>query len=234
MKAIGFDTGPLISLVTNNLLWILEPLKEHFGGEFFITPAVRREIIDRPFETKRFELEAFQISQLLRNRVVSVETNEKIIQTRKKLMDLANHSYKARGQWLRIVSDAEIEMLAADAVLDAEATVIDERTARLLLENPYILRDLLKNKLHCNVLINKNNIEDFRKILKDVQIIRSTELVTVAYKLGLLDSYLVEKSEIVKEPRKKLLDAALWAVKIRGCSISSKEIESIIKSECKP
>lgn len=231
MKAMGFDTGPIISLVTNNLLWILEPLKKQFGGEFFITPAVKRELIDKPFRTKRFEFEAMQVSQFIKKGILTLEKDGNIVQTRKKLMGLANRAYKAKGNWLRIVSDAEIEMLAADAVLDTDVTVIDERTARLMLENPYRLKQLLSKKLHCKVHMNKENIDEFQKSLKDVQIIRSIELITIAYKLGLLDKYMIEKSDLVRNPKKKLLDAALWAVKVRGCSVSSREIDEIIRTE---
>jgi hypothetical protein len=129
------------------------------------------------------------------------------------------------------VSDAEIEVLAADAVMATEVTVVDERTVRLLLENPDSLKELLQRKLHRKVDMDRENTDKIRNILKDVQIIRSTELVTVAYKLGILDKYLVDKSDFIKEPKKRLLDAALWAVKIRGCSISSQEIDEILDKE---
>jgi hypothetical protein len=79
--------------------------------------------------------------------------------------------------------------------------------------------------------MDRENTDQIRNILKDVQIIRSTELVTVAYKMGILDKYLVDKSDFIKEPKKRLLDAALWAVKVRGCSISSQEIEEIVDKE---
>jgi hypothetical protein len=120
---------------------------------------------------------------------------------------------------------SEIEVLAADAVLDAEATVVDERTARMLLENPTSLLKLLGEKLHCRVDSDEESIKSFQNELKDVQVIRSTELVAIAYRMGLLNEYLVEKSRLVENPRKRLLDAALWAVKVRGCSVSKKEID---------
>jgi hypothetical protein len=231
MKSIGFDTGPIISLVTNNLLWIVEPLKKQYGGRFFITPAVKRELIDKAFMTKRFEFEALQISQLIKKGIFEVIDNPKIHEMRSTLMRLANNSFKTRGRWLNIVSDAEIEVLAADAVLDAEATVVDERTARMMLENPPSLVKLFEKKLHCKIEFNKGNTLEFQKFLKDVQIIRSTELVTLAFRMGLLDDYLIERSNIVKNPRKRLLDAALWAVKVRGCSVSKAEIDKIISEE---
>lgn len=231
MKSIVFDTGPIISLVTNNLLWILKPLKERFGGEFYITPAVKYELIDRAMETKRFEFEALQFSQVLKKGVLKEIFNEDIERTANKLLNLANHSFRVYGQYMTIVNTAEMETLAADALLDSDAVVIDERTARLLLENPKSLAKLLELRLHVKPEMNEKNIAEFREILKNVQIIRSTELVTIAYKLGLLNEYLLEKSKYVKDPKKKLLDAALWAVKVRGCSVSKKEIDYITKAE---
>jgi len=230
-KSIIFDTGPLISLVTNNLLWMLKPLKERFKGEFYITPAVKKELIDKAFSTKRFELEAFQVSQYIRKGILKIIDNKEIKKIASKLLDLGNHSFKAKGEYIKIVHDAEIEALAADAAINADAVVIDERTARLLLENSPKLTQLMEKRLGCKVIPNKDNIKQFKKILKDVQIIRSTELVTVAYKTGLLDRYLIERSKLIKNPKRRLLGAALWAVKLRGCSISSKEIKQIVNLE---
>lgn len=231
MKSIIFDSGSIISLVTNNLLWILEPLKERFNGKFYITPDVRKELIDKPLKTKRFELEAMQVYQYLKNGTISVIADQRIKKTADKLLEIANRSFQTRGRWIKIVHPAEIETLAADAVLDAEAVVIDERTVRILLENSLMLTELMEKKLHCKIKPNKNNIKDFKKILEDVHIIRSTELITIAYKLGLLDKYLIKKSNIIKSPKKRLLDASLWALKVRGCAISKKEIEEIVKLE---
>lgn len=231
MRSLIFDTGPIISLVTNNLIWILEPLKKRFKGEFYITPSVKKELIDKALLTKRFEFEALQISQLLKRNILKIIDNKDIARLSKKLLNLANHSFKARGNWIKIVSKAEIEALATDAVLDSEAAVIDERTIRLLLENSPNLTNLMEKRLRCAVQPNKPNIKEFKKLLENVQIIRSTELVAVAYRLGLLNDYIVEKSDLVKNPKKRLLDAALWAVKVRGCSISGKEIKEILKLE---
>jgi len=229
-KSIIFDTGPIISLVTNNLLWILKPLKKRFGGEFYITPAVKKELIDKALSIKRFEFEALQIYRLIEKGILKIIDNEEIQKLSKKLISLANQSFKARGNWINIVSSAEIEALAADAVLNSDAAVIDERTIRLLLENSPNLTNLMKKRLRCPVVPNKKNIKEFKSLLENVNIIRSTELAVVAYKLGLLNEFLV-KSDMIRNPKKRLLDAILWAVKVRGCSISGKEIKKIITLE---
>ena len=205
----------------------LEAMIEGFVDE----KAVKEEVVNRAFRMHRFELEALQINQYLKNKTLEVIKNKKINDLSKKLLDLANHSFKARGHWIKIVSDAEIQVLAADAVLNSEAAVIDERTIRLLLENSPNLTNLMEKRLHRKVEPNIQNIREFKKLLKNVQIIRSTELITIAYKLGLLNKYLIEKSNLISNPKKKLLEAALWALKVRGSSISGKEIQEIVKLE---
>lgn len=70
MKSIIFDAGPIISLATNNLLWILKPLKKYFNGKFYITDAVKRELVDKPFETKKFKFEAIQVEKLIEEGVI--------------------------------------------------------------------------------------------------------------------------------------------------------------------
>ncbi len=62
-----------------------------------------------------------------------------------------------------------------------------------------------------------------------MKLIRSVELVSVAYELGLLDKYLVN----VPNPKKTLLEAVLWGVKLNGCSVSEREIEEIVRIEVK-
>ena len=92
--------------------------------------------------------------------------------------------------------------------------VVDERTTRMLCENPENLRKLLQKKLHTNISANKQNYDYF----KNFRIIRSTELAYLAYKKGFFD---------IKDPR--ILDAVLYGLKYHGCSISEEEIEEIKK-----
>src|SRR3989338_2213004 len=64
-RSLVFDAGSVISLATNNLLWLLPPLKERFGGSFIITRSVENEIVTKPMQTKKFKFEAIQIRHLL-------------------------------------------------------------------------------------------------------------------------------------------------------------------------
>jgi len=225
-RSIVFDTGPIISLTTNNLLWILKPLKEKFGGEFYITKKVKQELIDTPLRIRRFELEAMQVWQAINNGTLKIVDHPEIHRLERKMLELANKSFKAKGNWMKIVHEAEMEAIAAAIFLGASAVVVDERTTRVLIENSPKLTEIFERKLHTDVVFDKKNIKEFKKIFNDVKIIRSVELVTVAYKYGLLKDYVL--INVVDHPDERLLNAALWALKIRGCSISKEEIHQIV------
>jgi hypothetical protein len=90
---------------------------------------------------------------------------------------------------------------------------VDERTTRVMIESPEALKKIMEKKLHTEIKVNLSEI----KKLKSFKFIRSSELIYIAYKHGLLD-YKKDKS---------VLDAMLYSVKFHGTAISSKEIEDI-------
>lgn len=222
MKALAFDSGPIISLAMNNLLWLLEPLKRAFGGPFYITPTVRHELVERPLKIKKFEYEAIQVAKLIDDGIVEVFTGT-MTKRSEHLVKLANQCYSSKGRYIRIVHDAEIETLTLAGDFSDHMSVVDERTVRLLLENPEDLRTLLERRLHRSVQMTAKNVRFFQDELADVGIIRSSELVTSAFSLGLFDS-LVPR---LRNGREVLLDAVLWGVKSNGCAITTQEIEEI-------
>ena len=227
MKSIVFDAGPVISLTTNNLLWLVKSLKDKFKGEFYISGTVKRELIDRPLMTKKFKFEALQVLQYVNKGILKVIENDEIKKTAFDLLDLANNCVKAKDNWIRIVHYGEIEGIAACLHLKSNAFVVDERTARMLIENPRKEVDILRRKLHTDIKVNEENLKKFREMTKHIKSIRSIELVTVAYELGLLDEFLPN----IENPKETLLDSVLWGVKLNGCAVSKKEIEQIIGME---
>jgi hypothetical protein len=62
-------------------------------------------------------------------------------------------------------------------------------------------------------------------------VIRSTELVTIAYEKGLLDRLTENAKKIVPDINKAVLEGALWGVKLNGCSVKEDEITDILKME---
>lgn len=230
MKALLFDAGPIISLTTNNLLWLLAPLKQKFGGEFYLTEGVRKELVEKPLQTKKFKFEALQVQQQIENGVLKVIKNGKIHKKAEQLLDLANGVfYVNKNHTLHTLQLGETESLAAAKLMDIPYIVVDERITRLLLESPGQMEQLLEKRLHRDVHVNRGKLRDLHKEIEGIKLIRSFELVTIAYELGLLDGYLVK----VPEAKKQLLQAVLWGIKLNGCSVGQREIDEVVNLELK-
>lgn len=229
MKAIVFDAGPIISLTTNNLLGLLTNLKEAYKGSFYITNSVRRELIERPLDTKKFKFEALQVLRCINAGVLEVFDSRDLRKKTLCLLELANKCFSVEGNPMQVVHFAEMSGIAAAMLNNSEAFVVDERNTRLLIEDPGRLKEILSKRLHTDIYVTKKNLNEFRSITKGIKLIRSVELVAVAYELGLLNKYLVN----IPNPKKTLLEAVLWGVKLNGCSVSENEIEEIVKMEVK-
>ena len=219
MKVLIFDSGTLINLSMNGLLEILENLKKICGCRFLITKDVKYEVVDRPIGIQRFELGALRVQNLIDSGVLempsSVDISEEIIkENTKSLMEIANHSVQIGSKWVDIVSSAEISCLALSSELSARGIenliAIDERTTRVLSENPGNMGRIMSERLHRNVYVKEENLKAFSKF----KFIRSSEIVYAAYKKG-----------IIKIKGKKALEALLYATKFKGAAISFEEID---------
>ncbi|MFC1697560.1 hypothetical protein ACFL1H_04465 [Nanoarchaeota archaeon] len=227
MKCMIFDAGPVISLTMNNLLWLLKPLKRKFGGEFCIPLSVKKELVDRPIRTKRFKYEALQVMKQIKDGHLKVIQNDEIRKETFKLLEVANQIVKTKDEYFKLVHFGEMEAIALANQMGAETIVVDERTTRLLIEEPEMLEKLMRKKLHTKVTINDDKLKEYHKLVGKKRFIRSIELVTIAYEMGLLNEFLPD----LPHPKKELLSAILWGVKLDGCAVSVKEINSIERFE---
>lgn len=223
MKALIFDSSTLISFAMNGLLEYIKELKKIFDGKFIITEDVKREIIDKPITINRFKLEALRIKNLLEENIL--ETNNSLnissLEIEKKrdyFLNSANTMFLGRGKNINLIHDGEASCLALSRVLSEKGInnviAVDERTTRMLCEKPENLKKLMEKKLHTKLQANIKNYSNF----KGFKIIRSTELMYVLY-----------KKKIINIKNGVLLDALLYALKTRGCSISDSEIREIKK-----
>jgi hypothetical protein len=229
MNAIIFDAGPFISLTLNNLLNLVKPLEKKFNGAFYISKAVRGELVEKPITTKKFEFEALQVLNYIEKGIIKVIDNKEIDDKSVKLLDLANHIFKAKDNFMQVVHYGEISAVAACLYLDSNVLVVDERTLRLLIEDPKKLKNILEHKLHTRIEVNSENLKRFTEEVKNIKLIRSIELVTLAYEFGLLEQYVPNRPD----GNKILLESVLWGVKLDGCSVSKREIEQIMRLELK-
>jgi len=221
MKNLVFDTSSVITLVTNNLLDLLMPLKSKFKGDFFIPKSVEYELVDKPLQGKMFKLEALIVRNVIKNNLLKTYSDNV-----DSLLNQINSMFIMNDRPIILVSKAEVEALALAINLQSSAYVVDERTMRLLIEDPIKLKKLQERKLHNKIRINKDVLNEFSKYVKNVKVIRSTELMLIAYEFGLMDKYLVSNTT-----NEDLLDALLWGLKLRGCAISQEEVDSFIELE---
>ena len=227
-RILMFDTGPLISLTTNNLLSTLEGLKERYSGRFVIPESVKDELVDEPLRTKKFMFEAIQVQRLISTGMLEVVEDNDTKELTLELLHLANNSFAAKGRSIQIVQYGEMASIAAAKLLDAEALIMDERITRELVEHPKHLSELMERRLHTTVTVNSNNISLLQNYVSKTKILRSVELITVAFELGMLDRYIAAGEEkVIPEVRQKLLESVLWGLKMNGCAVSGKEIEQI-------
>ncbi len=232
MKSLVFDSGPIITFALNNLLWVLDPLKQRFNGEFYIPWEVKRELIDKPLKTKRFKFEAIQVMKHISSGVLKIYNKDDIKDTTDEILYLANNCLKAKGQYVKIVHRGEIEAIALANHLRSPALVTDERTTRYLIEQPEQLAKYMRRKLHTSVKIEHDKIKELEKYWKNIKVLRSVELLTIAYEIGLLDLYISKFQEnIMKNPKRTLLESVLWGAKLNGCAVSSDEIRAILNLE---
>ncbi|MBU1111745.1 MAG: hypothetical protein ABIG93_03220 [archaeon] len=219
-KIIFFDAGPIITLAMSRLLWILKPLKEKFGGKFYITTAVHKEIIETPVQTKRFKFEALQVIKLIKDGII--EPYNHLSNTRiQYLAKLSNQTYKINNKPLEIIQAGEMETVLASLSNNKAPIIMDERTMRLLIENGKSLKSLLEHRTKKKVDMNIDNVKKFQNEVGTITIIRSVELAAVAFKLGILDDYLPKS---LPNPKETLLDSVLWDTKFNGSAATDNEV----------
>src|SRR3989344_5083060 len=157
---IFFDTGPIISLVMSRLAWILPILKKHCNGTFYITPAVRKELVERPLTIQRYEFEALEVLKLIKEGVLELYTqvpHEKA----KQLIALANSSFSINGKTMDIIQSGEIESMVSALQEKADAVVMDERTLRLFIENAPAMEKSLELRFKHDVVPNQQKMQQF-------------------------------------------------------------------------
>ena len=220
-KAIIFDAGTIINFSMNGLLDLFVRLKRQFNGKFIITENVEYEVIKRPLRIKKFELSALRTKQLLDEKIIELPSalgikSSIIDEKTKNILEIANKTFSVESHYLHIIDRGEASCMALSEILRQkgikEIISIDERTTRMLCEKPANLQKLLELKLHAKVNVKKENLAYFSKF----KFIRSSEMVYLAYKKGLIEL-----------KNGNVLDALLYAVKYKGCSISRNEIEEM-------
>jgi hypothetical protein len=220
-KAIIFDASTIISFAMACLYDDFRKLHKNFGGHFIITREVKKEVIDKPMQIPRFQLESIKIQELVDEKILELpdvlnikdkEINEKT----KEIMNLVNSTFEDSKGKIKLISDGEASCIALSSILNekkiANVIAIDERTMRSFCETPDKLKKHLEKKLHTKIYTEKNNSKFFEKF----RIIRSIELAYIAY-----------KKELIGIKNKHFLDSLINSLRYKGCSISNEDVSDL-------
>ncbi len=219
---IVVDSSSLISLSSSCLIKVLEKFSQENRMNFFISKKVEIESVETPLGIKRFELNAVRISKAIEEKWVEiVEPNSFIEKEARRMENTANNCFFIRKNPITLIHGGEAESLALAKQLNAKAILIDERTTRLLAENPANLRDHMQARIGEKISMDRLMVGKFQQEFSDVLFLRSSELVALAFEKKLLESELSENE--------KSLEACLYALKYGGCALSFNEIEEFLQ-----
>ncbi len=218
------DSGVLISLTAGCLDNILYHFSEHHNVRFVIPPSVEYETVTRPLYNglKKHLFSAIRIKDAIADGVIEV-VDAKVEDEARKVMHAANNMFYMKGQPIRLLQFGESEMLALASALGVEDIIVDERTTRMLIEAPFQLKAHLESEFQVNVMVNKNSFRELSSRISKLNVLRSSELVVLAYENGYFKNF----SNLQREA----LEAALYKMKYSGCSISFDEIKGYIEME---
>lgn len=222
-RDIIVDSGVLISLTSVCLDGILRFFSEKHNVRFLVPPSVVRECVEYPVDNriKKFLFSALKIKELIEDGVLiglSDSSSKKASEFKKS----ANSCYFASGKPLELVGDGEAQVLASSVDLEIEHVLVDERTTRLLVESPLSLKAHLEKEFSVTIMVNKDNLRSISSTYSNLKLLRSCELVILAYEYGYFDHF--------EDLKKDALEAALFSIKYAGCSMSFDEINEYIKS----
>ena len=221
-RTIVVDSSSLITISNNCFIKILKHLSELEKMEFVIPESVYQESVKRPVAIKRFELNAIRIRDAVEEGYIKVmKTTPELKNETQRIQDISSKVAQINSHNLTLVDLGEAETLALMRKINSNILLIDERTTRMLIEEPENLAETLSRRHHGNVRINENIAREFRKEFRDVKIIRSVELMAFAYETGAF------AKELHKS--KQALEAMLFASKFAGCAVSFNEITEFLK-----
>jgi len=215
-RKVVCDSSSLISLSMNCMLPLIVELSE--SADFMITKTVYDEIITNPRRSGHHMMGPLQFSALIKNGILQVEqANQSMVSD---ILSLSNRTYYTHHAPLEIIQRGEAEALALAS--NSGILLVDERTLRFLIEAPKQLRDLLQFRTHHGVSMDESMRRAFQRYCEGIKIIRSSEIVAVAYEKGILEKYFLGEA-------REVLATCLWSLKSKGCSLSTEDVEEYLK-----
>jgi hypothetical protein len=227
MKVLAIDSCSIISLSTNCLLWTLHKLKEITGVHFVIPERVKYETVEKALSIPRFKLEGTRVMRNINNKTIDVIQDEEIKKAGQEICDLANQCYFTKRGPVKIIHPGDGEVIALAKRAEGGGMITDERIMRTFIEEPEALKEVLGKRLHTHVEFNHKIYRDLMHGMPELMILRSVDIVAIAYKKGVFDDFLkpIDDSKI----KKMFVEGMMWGLKYAGCSMAREEVDEYIQ-----
>lgn len=220
--SIVFDSSALISLTDSCFVHALQMMRRKYSGKFVIPPSVEYECVVHPRKVRMHALHALRIARAIKDRVLEVVDVRETGRV-KAILNHANSAFYVNGKPLELLQVGEAEALALAGELGCRDMVIDERTCRVLAEEPQKYAAHLAEEFGSKIKVDTKSLDSFLAMVSGMRFYRSTEFMVLAYEHGYFDDY--------GPMREEALEAALFRLKYAGCAISEEEIAETMRGQ---
>jgi len=214
-QSIVCDSSSLISLTDSCFVHVIYFLKKKYSGRFIIPPSVEKECVEQPMNIRSYALHAIRLKRAIAENMIDV-VEAKAQPAAEEIRFIANNIFHAEGTPLRLLHAGEADVISLALELGVDNILMDERTTRMLVEDPESLRQHLERELGKQIGINEGSLSAFSRATKRLRFFRSTELVLLAYEKGYFADY--------KELEREAVEASLYKLKYSGCAVGFEEI----------
>src|SRR3989344_88064 len=208
-KKFVLDSSTIITISDNCLIRVMKNLAQKENISFIIPQSVYTESVETPIRIRKYELNAIRIRDAVDEGYIRVQKSTPQLRARlERLQSLADNLCTFNGERMRLLQLGEMETLALMREINADALGIDERTTRMLIEEPRNLLGFLRKRHEGKILLNDSALSEFAREYGNIKIVRSAELIALAYEDGSFGQEL--------HTSKQALEAALFAAKYGG------------------
>lgn len=213
------DASSLISLTDSCFVGSLYFLKKKFKGRFIIPPSVEYECVTNPMRLRAHALHALRIKLAIKDGIIDVVAPEPV-KLSQKISLIANRMFFVGGSPLRLLHEGESEVLALSIEAGVQNLLMDERTTRMLVEDPEALRAHFESEFKKPVEVDDECLSAFGRMVSGMRFFRSSELLLLAAEKGFFKDY--------RELERDAIGAALYRLKYAGCAVGFTEIDAYL------
>ncbi len=219
-QSLVCDSSSLISLTDSCFVHVFYFLRRKCKGRFLIPPSVEFECVEHPMKMKMHALHAVRLKRAILDGAITLSP----LSSREKSSEIkwiANNMFYVSGTPLHLLHEGEADMIALAIETGVQNLLIDERTTRMLAEDPESLRKHLELEFSRPITIDEENLSAFSRLTRGMRFFRSSELLLLAYETGYFQEY--------KDLKQDAIEAALYRLKYAGCAVGMGEIEDYVK-----